>query len=63
MCHIVMKSYCVRGKYDDVCKRGVKLIVMMMMCNYKRCHSVTIMSRDDRTEVSNYDDDDDDDII
>lgn len=62
----MMKSYCVRGKYDDggdVCKRGVRLIVMMMMCNYKRCHSVTIMSRDDRTEVSNYDDDDDDDDI
>lgn len=61
-----MKSYCVRSKYDDgddLCKIGVRLIVMMMMCNYKRCHIVTIMSRDDRTEVSNYDDDDDDDII
>lgn len=48
-----MKSYCVRGelKYDDggdVCKRGVRLIVMMMMCNYKRCHSVTIMSVDEQ---------------
>lgn len=62
-----MKSYCVRGKYDDgddVCKRGVKLIVMMMMCNYERCHSVTIMSVDEqRCQTMIHINDDDDDVI
>lgn len=63
-----MKSYCVRGKYDDgddVCKRGVRLIVMMMMmCNYERCHSVTIMSVDEqRCQTMIHINDDDDDVI